>query len=214
MMSVSEYANDVDKSVEYIFELCKKLNINANQEDDMLSDDDIILLDNEIENMSDEDIQEDKEIESFDEDEFDDSYEEELTEVEIKNTVKNNKKTVKNKKDNYLSKKNDDFAKQKKEMYKHKEKLQSNVSIDDDSIVLYTEGMSVADFANVLNKNVAEVIKKLMSLGKIMNLNATLDFETAEILALDFGKTLKKDTTRDETNFEELEIIDDERFGC
>ena len=211
MMSVSEYANDVDKSVEYIFELCKKLNINANQEDDMLSDDDIILLDNEIENMSDEDIQEDKEIESFDEDEFDDSYEEELTEVEIKNTVKNNKKPVKNKKDNYLSKKNDDFAKQKKEMYKHKEKLQSNVSIDNDSIVLYTEGMSVADFANVLNKNVAEVIKKLMSLGKIMNLNATLDFETAEILALDFGKTLKKDTTRDETNFEELEIIDDEK---
>ena len=51
MMSVSEYANDVDKSIEYIFELCKKLNINANQEDDMLSDDDIILLDNEIENM-------------------------------------------------------------------------------------------------------------------------------------------------------------------
>ena len=52
MMSVSEYANDVDKSIEYIFELCKKLNINANQEDDMLSDDDIILLDNEIENIA------------------------------------------------------------------------------------------------------------------------------------------------------------------
>ena len=62
----------------------------------------------------------------------------------------------------------------KKEMYKHKEKLQSNVSTDDDSIVLYTEGMSVADFANVLHMNVAEVIKKLMSLGKIMNLNADL----------------------------------------
>lgn len=211
MMSVSEYANDVDKSVEYIFELCKKLNINANQEDDMLSDDDIILLDNEIENMSDEDIQEDKEVDFFEEEEFDDSYEEELSEVEIKATVKSNKKTVKNKKDNRESKKNDDFAKQKKEMYKHKEKLQSNVSTDDDSIVLYTDGMNVSDFANVLNKNVAEVIKKLMALGKIMNLNAPIDFETAEILALDFGKTLKKDTTRDETNFEKLEIIDDEK---
>ena len=211
MMSVSEYANDVDKSVEYIFDLCKKLNINANQEDDMLSDDDIILLDNEIENMSDEDIQEDKEIESFEEEEFEDSYEDELREVEIKATVKSNKKPVKNKRDNRESKKNDDFAKQKKEMYKHKEKLQSNVSTDDDSIVLYTEGMNVSDFANVLNKNVAEVIKKLMGLGKIMNLNAPIDFETAEILALDFGKTLKKDTTRDETNFEELEIIDDEK---
>ena len=60
-------------------------------------------------------------------------------------------------------------------------------------------------------KNVAEIIKKLMSLGKLMNLNATIDFETAEILALEYGKTLKKDTTRDEANFEELEIIDEEK---
>ena len=96
-------------------------------------------------------------------------------------------------------------------MYKHKEKLRSNVTTDDDTIVLYTEGMNVTDFANVLGLNVAEVIKKLMSLGKIMNLNAAIDFETAEIVALDYGKTLKKDTTRDETNFEELEIIDDEK---
>lgn len=210
MMSVSEYANDVDKSVEDIFELCRKLNINANQEDDMLSDDDIIILDNEIANTTD-DNKEDTEIESFEEEEFEDSYEDELDEVEIKATVKNNKKVAKVKKDNRDSKKNDDFAKQKKEMYKHKEKLQSNVSTDDDSIVLYTEGMNVSDFANVLHKNVAEVIKKLMSLGKIMNLNAAIDFETAEILALDYGKTLKKDSTRDETNFEELEIIDDEK---
>ena len=71
--------------------------------------------------------------------------------------------------------------------------------------------MSVSEFANVLGKNVAEIIKKLMGLGKIMNLNAMIDFETAEILALEYGKTLKKDTTRDETNFEELEIIDDEK---
>ena len=35
---------------------------------------------------------------------------------------------------------------------------------------------------NVLNKNVAEVIKDLMGLGKMMNLNASIDFETAEIL--------------------------------
>ena len=40
---------------------------------------------------------------------------------------------------------------------------------------------------------------------------AAIDFETAEILALEYGKTLKKDSTRDETNFEELEIIDDEK---
>ncbi len=209
MMSVSEYAIDVDKSIDYIFELCKKLDINANHEDDMLSDDDIILLDNEIANMS--DSEEEKEEEIFDEETFDDSYQEELDEVKEQITINKRQHNKKKKEDKKEEKRNTDFAKQKKEMYKHKEKLQSNVKAADDTIVLYTEGMNVSDFANVLGLNVAEVIKKLMSLGKIMNLNAAIDFETAEIVALEYGKTLKKDTTRDETNFEELEIIDDEK---
>ena len=204
MMSVLEYAMDVDKKVDYIFELCNKLGISVSQEDDMLSDDDIILLDNEIENDNEEDSSNHED--NFNEEEFDDSYEEELDEVKIVATAKKKSKNSRN--DN---KNNDNFAKQKKEMYKHKEKLQSNINTLDDSIILYTEGMNVADFANVLDKNVAEVIKKLMSLGKIMNINAAIDFETAEIVALDYGKTLKRDTTRDETNFEELEIIDDEK---
>ena len=206
MMSVLEYANDVNKSVEFIFSLCKKLDIDVNQEDDMLQDDDIILLDNEIEN-TDEALEVNEEEATLEGEDFDDSYEEELEEVKVVATVKKKKKNPK--KDNKDNK--DEYAMQKKEMYKHKEKLQSNINTEDDSIVLYTEGMSVADFANVLGKNVAEIIKKLMGLGKIMNLNATIDFETAEILALEFGKTLKKDTTRDEANFEELEIIDEEK---
>ena len=208
MMSVLEYASDVGKSVESIFELCRKLNIKVDNEDDMLSDDDIILLDNEIDNTLSEDDSEEEMTDEEIEQEFDDSYEEELDEVKIVATVKKKKKNPK--KDNKDSK-NDEFAMQKKEMYKHKEKLQSNINTDDDTIVLYTEGMSVADLANVLNKNVAEIIKKLMSLGKLMNLNASIDFETAEILSLEYGKTLKKDTTRDEANFEELEIIDEEK---
>lgn len=205
MMSVLEYANDVNKKVEFVLELCKKLDIKANNLDDMLTDDDIILLDNELEKV---DTNEDTEHDVIEDnvDDFEDSYDEELEEVKVVASVKKKKKgPKKDKKDN-----KDEYAMQKKEMYKHKEKLQSNVNTTDDTIVLYTEGMSVAEFANVLNKNVAEIIKKLMSLGKIMNLNASIDFETAEILALEYGKTLKKDTTQNEANFEELEIIDDE----
>lgn len=205
MMSVLEYANDVNKKVEFVLELCKKLDIRANNLDDMLTDDDIILLDNELEKV---DTNEDTEHDVIEDnmDDFEDSYDEELEEVKVVATVKKKKKgPKKDKKDN-----KDEYAMQKKEMYKHKEKLQSNVNTIDDTIVLYTEGMSVAELANVLNKNVAEIIKKLMSLGKIMNLNASIDFETAEILALEYGKTLKKDTTQNEANFEELEIIDDE----
>ena len=203
-MSVAEYANDVNMKIEDVFELCKRLEINVNNRDDMLSDDDIILLDNETQNFSADDVVESTDIEDNIEAEFDDSYDEEPREVNKTSVNKKKKKALK-KED---KKKN--FAKEKKEMYKHKEKLQSNVNANDDSIVLYSEDMSVSDFANVLGVNVTEVIKKLMGLGKIMNLNAAIDFETAEIVALDYNKTLKKDTTRDEINFEELEIIDNE----
>jgi len=205
MMTVYEYASDMNKSVKEILELCKSLDIKVNNEDDELSDDDIILLDNEIENT--ESINEEETVEEeIIEDDFDDSYEEEMEEIKVVATVKKKKKNPKkeDRKEDIQA-----FAKQKKEMYKHKDKLISNINTDDDTIVLYTDGMSVSEFANVLNTNVAEVIKKLMGLGKIMNLNASIDFETAEILALEYGKTLKKDSTRDETHFEELEIIDD-----
>ena len=206
MMTVYEYASDMNKTVEEILNLCSKLNIMVNSGDDELSDDEIILLDNEIENA--DPINEDETVEEEHNDDFDDSYEDELEEIHVVATVKKKKKNPK-KEDKNVDNKN--FAKQKKEMYKHKDKLISNINTLDDTIVLYTEGMSVADFANVLGKNVAEIIKKLMGLGKIMNLNANIDFETAEILALEYEKTLKRDTTRDETNFEELEIIDDEK---
>lgn len=206
MMTVYEYASDMNKTVLEILNLCQKLDIKVNDKDDILSDDDIILLDNEIENMN--PIYEyDETLEEDNLDDFDETYTEELEEIKVVNSSKKKKINSKKEERNDIQ----DFARQKKEMYKHKDKLISNINTDDDSIVLYTEGMSVAEFANVLNRNVAEIIKKLMGLGKIMNINALIDFETAEILALEFGKTLKKDTTRDETNFEELEIIDEEK---
>lgn len=211
MMNVLEYANDVNVDVEQIFKLCEKLNIKVSSQDDELSDEDIILLDNEIANASmdlEDTANEEKNNHVPNEDDIDDSYEDELDEIEVVATVKKKKKVIK-------KESNDDkkkaFKQQKKEMYKHKEKLQSNIKTDDDTIVLYTDGMNVSDLASVLDKNVAEIIKKLMGLGKLMNINAPIDFETAEILALEYGKNLKKDTTRDESNFEELEIIDEEK---
>ena len=50
MMSVSEYASDVGLSVKEILNLCQKLNISVTTEKDELSEEDIILLDNELAN--------------------------------------------------------------------------------------------------------------------------------------------------------------------
>ena len=206
MMSVSEYALDVDKSVNEILNLCKKLELSISNEDDMLSDDDIIMLDNELASLENEEEVVDEVPEESEEDEdLEEDYEEELDDIiEEKNASK------KKKQNKVETSSKNDYREKRKEMYKHKEKLQSNVTEDDENIVLYKDGMTVSELASALGVSATEIIKKLMSLGMMMNINASLDFDTAEILVGDYNKVLKKESTRDEINFEELEIIDKE----
>lgn len=204
MMNVSEYASDVGKKVSEILKLCQRLNIEASNDEDMLSDDDIIMLDNEIAN-SNEELEEAEEIEEIIDD-FADSYEEELEEITSPVHTQRKEKKVPNKKENNKN----DFKEKRKEMYKHKEKLQENTASNDEDIIPYKDNMTVAELASNLNVPAASLIKKLMGLGMMININASLDFDTAEILVADYNKTLKKESTLDETNFEELEIIDRE----
>ena len=201
-MSVSEYASDVGLSVREILELCQKLEINITSEEDMLSDDDIIMLDNEIASFEEntEESEKTKEIESSEDEEY--SYDEEIEEVEEK-TIKKRKPTK-----NIESK--NDFKVKRKEMYKHKEKLKSNLASEEEDIILYKDNMTVADLASSLNVNPTQIIKKIMSLGMMVTINGSLDFDTAELIVSDYNKTLKKESTRDEVNFEELEIVDRE----
>ena len=204
MMNVSEYASDVGKKVSEILKLCQRLNIEASNDEDMLSDDDIIMLDNEIAN-SNEELEEAEEIEEIIDD-FADSYEEELEEITSPVHTQRKEKKVPKKKENNKN----DFKEKRKEMYKHKEKLQENTASNDEDIIAYKDNMTVAELASNLNVPAASLIKKLMGLGMMININASLDFDTAEILVADYNKTLKKESTLDETNFEELEIVDRE----
>lgn len=205
MMSVKEYAYDVNLSVEKILELCNHLEIKATTEDDMLEDDAIIMLDNEIANLSDSE----EEISTEETESVEELMEEEIEEPVIQNKKSPKKKKGKSTTNNKNNKKND-FQKQRKEMYKHKDKLKSNTVELDDNVVLYKEGMTVGELATALGISVGEVIKKLMSLGMMMNLNQSIDFDTASIISSDTGRTLKREETTSEVNFEELEIEDDE----
>ena len=54
MMSVLEYAEDVNKPVGEILKKCKELGINVSSEDDMLEDIDITELDNVIDEVVDD----------------------------------------------------------------------------------------------------------------------------------------------------------------
>ena len=207
MMSVQEYAEDVSLDVKTILELCNKLNLNASSKDDELSDDDIIILDNEIENnYSTDSILEDDLKE-------DDNYK--ATEPTNKTNKKSSKisknnKNKKNNKQNKSSNKND-YMKKRKEMYKHKNKLKENSATIGDDTILYKNNMTVNELATSIGVGSGEVIKKLMTLGFMVNLNASLDFDTAEIIVNDYNKKLKREETTNETNFEELELVDDEK---
>ncbi len=207
MMSVKEYANDVNLDVTTIMELCKKLKIQVQSTEDILDDDAIILLDNEIINLKEEQADEVEIIEE--EEELIESSKDFVPNQNSNNKTQQAKKKKKQNKNITQNKKND-FKKQRKEMYKHKDKLKSNTYQLDESIVLYKEGMTVGEFATALNTSVGEVIKKLMSLGMMMNLNQVIDFDTAAIISSDFGRELKREETTDEVNFEELELQDSE----
>lgn len=198
MMSVLDYAIDINKDVKDVLLVCKKLGIKAEKEDSLLDEDDIVILDNEFASFEEE--------ESL-------ALENEALEEEDYNEVREERELVKPKKkqnnySNNKSNKNDKFKKNKKEMYKHKEKLMENVA-SLDNVVLYREGMTVKDLAEMLSVSASEVIKKLFMLGLMVNINSSIDFDTANIIVSEYDKELKKEEVADVTNFEEFEIVDD-----
>ena len=207
MMSVLEYAQDVSKSVEEIIKLCEKLNINVSGEDDLLEQDDITELDSEIENLGSSDDLVDEEANEYDDDEFFEKVESLAANTKM---VNEKQKTKIKPKKQVQNEDTDTFLKDKKEIYKHREKLMTNEAKADDSIVLYKENMTVKDLADSLNVTPSEIIKKLMGLGVMATLNNALTFEVAEILVLEYDKTLKNEETQDISNFENFEIIDNE----
>ena len=206
MMSVLEYASDMDKEVSEVLEKCKELGIDAKNEDDILDDDSIVELDNAFDNEDVSETEDDEIIKKIEEDAY---YDEVVdTMIDKKDTIYNSEPTAKKKKKKDKNAKKD-IKEAKKNMYKNKEKLVSNQAKEDDSVILYSDGMTIKDFADKLSVNVTDLIKKLMMLGIMANQNATISFDDASVLALEYNKTLKKEETSDITNFEMLEINDD-----
>ena len=189
MMSVLEYAEDVNKTVEAILKKCKELNIKVNAKDDMLSEDDIVMLDNLLDEIEDiEELEEEERLVV----ESEKSKPKKVKKVEIKTNKK-------------------DFLNKKKEMYKNKEKLISNNPLSDSKIVVYKENMTINELAKALNAPAAELIKKLFSLGILATINSRLSFDQAEILVVDYNKELKTEDATNVKDFENFEIVDDEK---
>jgi len=87
---------------------------------------------------------------------------------------------------------------------------QKDKNVSKDGVLVYKEGMTVADMATGLGKTIAQVVMKLMQLGIMANQNQSVDRETVELIALDFGYELKDEVVTDATRFDEFTIEDKE----
>lgn len=58
--------------------------------------------------------------------------------------------------------------------------------------LLYTTGMNVQDIAKLIHRDATEIIKKLFMLGVMVNQNQSLDDDTIEVLAADYGINAEK----------------------
>lgn len=109
-----------------------------------------------------------------------------------------NNKTNKNQKNN-KNKKNNKNNKPQNEVAETKEMP---------SKITYQEGITVGELAEKLNVESAGIIKKLFLLGIMANINQSLDEETLELIADDYGVEIEKEVVIDE---EDLSIyFDDE----
>ena len=105
----------------------------------------------------------------------------------------------------------------KKKGSQKKKQLQSNfpakkeTSVIKDGVISYEEGITVGELAEKLGQTPANVIKVLFLLGTMVTINSALNDEQVELICLEYGCECEKHIPVDEINFENIEVVDDEK---
>ena len=84
----------------------------------------------------------------------------------------------------------DKLARRYKSRRKAEVKVEQQITKIDHAVIT-SENMTVKDFSEKIGKPVAEIVKKLFILGIMATINSPLDYDTAELVANDFGITLE-----------------------
>ena len=205
-MTIEDYAKELNVSNDIIIKKVKELGFNYNSKNDMLDDDAIIMLDNEFASSNSEDNNLTDEL--ADKFELEDRAEEAALAYNIEFESDARKEKIKKKDSTKIVQ--DDLLMKKKNIYKNKSKLQSNKEQVESNVILYKEGMSVADLAAAIGVSASDVVKKLIGMGLMISSNQAISFDDASVVVLEYNKELVREETADITNFEEYEIHDKE----
>ena len=207
-MSIEDYALELGVDVKDVISKVRELGFKYNNPNDILDDEAIIMLDNEMGDLS---VKENNLTEELaDKFEMEDRAEAAAlahnigldSEVRVKEKIK--------KKDSNKAAKDEELSLKKKNIYKNKTKLKSNKEESSSNVVLYKEGMSVSDLAQGIGVSASDVVKKLIGMGLMISSNQAISFDDASIVVLDYNKELTREETTDITNFEEYVINDSE----
>ena len=177
---IYEYAKELNvKSKEIIDEL-KKMDVEVSNHMQALEDGQIKMLDKKFKSSQNEENK--------------------------KQNTQNNHQKQQNKKDNNQNKsnskkKNNKNSKNNKNN-KNNNKGKNNKSAAEPkempSKITYEEGITVGELADKLNIESSDIIKKLFLLGIVANINQSLDEETLELIADDYGVEIEKEVVVNE----------------
>ncbi|GEN55819.1 translation initiation factor IF-2 [Halolactibacillus alkaliphilus] len=89
--------------------------------------------------------------------------------------------------------------------------MNEEVIVEDENAVLYTGTLNVTELAEKLGKSPNEIIKKLMFAGVMANKNQDLDDDTIELIASEYGVTMKKEEEVEKSDLLQYIEAEDEK---
>ncbi len=115
-----------------------------------------------------------------------------------------------NKKNNYQSKKNNGPVNNRMSNFSpSKSKGRNEYAKVNGGVFVYSKPITLGELSKAINIPATDIIKYLFMQNKAFTINSTLDDDSIGEICLEFGYDFKKEKVVDETNFEELDIVDD-----
>ncbi|MDY5059661.1 translation initiation factor IF-2 [Staphylococcus simulans] len=199
---IYEYAKDLKLKSKDVIDELKKMNVEVSNHMQALEPNEIKELDKKFKPNSSKDKQNDKAAQNNHKKHQNNNKDKNNNNNNSGNAKKNNKKGNKNhnknnNKNNNKHKKNNN---QKPAPEQPKKEMPEKIT--------YLEGITVGELADKMNIESSSIVKKLFLLGIMANINQSLDDETIELIADDYGVEVEKEVVIDE---EDLDIyFDDE----
>ncbi|WP_114603477.1 translation initiation factor IF-2 [Staphylococcus sp. EZ-P03] len=196
---IYEYAKDLKLKSKDVIDELKKMNVEVSNHMQALEPNEIKALDKKFKPGSSQDKQDNKAAQNNHKKHQNNK---DKNNNNSGNAKKNNKKGNKNQnnKNNHKNNKN------KRNNQKQAPKPEPVKEIPEK--ITYLEGITVGELADKMNIESSSIVKKLFLLGIMANINQSLDDETIELIADDYGVEVEKEIVIDE---EDLDIyFDDE----